>query len=415
MPARSSPVSDSSVLLILGQRASMVRLLCVTCNVGALAKSADVSEEAVAATVTGLCDRIQAAGAAFVAVHFQECVHVHTVLQPLVRHASLAKYSAKHVICDVETNALCSLYMHDPAAITATAQPLGQESPGAAAVTLEGATALPLSVGLSHALPKDVLPFPSNYKQKGLLHTRWALDGALWGFTNVHLPHDNDNWHCIALQPSPTAQNRYASLQWAVETCAVKPTDRVLLFGDVNFRPSLRGVARAVYGAALEGDGPSDPTPSGAKPKKPQMPPEAEMAEVSAAMGRHGASVEARAIHFGGPAERFQLPAAQNPLWAHDEGRRQPTLLREAPLEFPPSYGYDAFEEGLVVWKTKRVPAWPDRVFLTPGALQALQVRGYGLATGIACPIRDHKPVYLAADVAADGADMEWNCPCLVS
>uniref|UniRef100_A0A7S1NP69 inositol-polyphosphate 5-phosphatase n=1 Tax=Eutreptiella gymnastica TaxID=73025 RepID=A0A7S1NP69_9EUGL len=390
----------------------MTRILCIACNIGVFGKSQEPCEQVVAKTIEALCQQISLSDASFVAVHFQEAKYAVNVLRPLISHPALGQYSAKHVVSnnvwdDTGGPGLCSLYMHIPTAITATVQPLGEkiDTETTEAAISEGAEHIPVGHALSYKLPKEMLPYPASFKQKGLLYTCWLIQGKPWGFINVHLPQEDNNWRCIAQQPSPAAHNRYAALSWVLKQCNVTPTDCTLVFGDFNFRPCLRGVMQTIYGAALDGNGRKivelvDDHDKVAPVVDGLMPPEAEVLIVNAALAQHAASVSEKAFHAGDVVGSFQLPATANPLWEHDEGRKLESFLVEPPLNFPPSYGYGSVEDGQVVWMTKRCPAWTDRIFMTPEAMSQLQIEAYDIVGGINTAIRDHKPVYLVANIS---------------
>eukprot|EP00667_Euglena_gracilis_P023039 EG_transcript_25852 len=239
----------------------MVEVLCITCNVGALLKHVEVvSEEARAALVDEVGATVARCRAALVAIHFQECPTPLEVVQPIVQHPATAAFTSKYILLDKsKETGLCSLYMHDPSAAPASLVPLSNSDSAQEddLFDLEDVQTIPSSHALLFPIPKEVLPHPGTYAQKGIMHVCWNLSGKVWGFVNLHLPHDNNNLESLEQVPSLVAQNRATGLRWALGRCAVTRAERLLLFGDFNFRPSLRGVVRTVFGARLPGCGPT--------------------------------------------------------------------------------------------------------------------------------------------------------------
>eukprot|EP00668_Euglena_longa_P011427 GGOE01013830.1.p1 GENE.GGOE01013830.1~~GGOE01013830.1.p1 ORF type:complete len:387 (+),score=105.99 GGOE01013830.1:36-1196(+) len=383
----------------------MVDVLCITCNVGALLKHVDVvSEEARSALVNEVGATVSRCNAALVAIHFQECPTPLEVVQPIVRHPATAAFTSKYILLDSsKQTGLCSLYMHNPSVAQASLIQLDSDATTELEpFGLEDVLPIPSSHALLFPIPKEVLPHPGTYSQKGIMHVCWNLAGKVWGFINLHLPHDNNNLESLEQVPSLVAQNRTAGLQWALGRCAVTKAERLLLFGDFNFRPSLRGVVRTIFQGRLPGPGPAAaPTPSGAAVDTQQQARSVafkwEVAEANAVLASAGGSVDARQFSAGTASDRFERPAPENPLWEHDEGAAVASFLRESPVAFPPSYGYAGNRNGRVIWSKKRCPAWTDRVMMTFEAVDCLEVRSYDAIGAANASIKDHKPVYLHA------------------
>jgi hypothetical protein len=387
----------------------MVQVLCIACNVGALLKHVEViSADARDALIGELGDVISRCDAPFVAIHFQECVTPLEVIVPLLEHPSTRAYSQRHVLLDaLEKTGLCSLYMYDPNLVDATLLKVGDdEGSEVTATEVEGMQAIAPSHCLVLPIPKEVLPFPGTFHQKGVMHVCWRLDGSEWGLMNLHLPHETDNTESLQRFPSVVAQNRAAALLYLLDQCvAVTPTQRLIICGDFNFRPGLRGVFQTLFQVPLPGCGPAAaPTPdepSAAMEEQAQkIAFEWELAEAHAAVARHGGLLEKRKFSAGTLTQRFASPAPANPLWIHDEGHLLPSSLYEAPVTFPPTYGWAGVAKGgETLWTKKRCPAWTDRVLMTPAAREGLTLRAYD-AVGIAnAAIVDHKPVYLHANL----------------
>lgn len=201
--------------------------------------------------------------------------------------------------------------------------------------------------------------------RKGYLLVSFSISGHLIDFINVHFPADLDNVQAAASVPSIYAAMRAECCRVSLERCAVSLASKSVVAGDFNFRLDLKPLW----------EGHRSPTTDRLEPKMFRC------VFVDEAIAR-GTSSTALAQW---DRELARLNTAIAPLH-----------LCEPDRKFAPTY---CLRDGEILYDTKRCPAWPDRVLITPALKDTLNsaVPLVYDALNWSC---DHHVVYLALEVS---------------
>lgn len=228
------------------------------------------------------------------------------------------------------------------------------------------------------------------WSRKGYLRTRWKLENITFDLVNVHLFHDPSNLTAMEESPSLYSSKRRAALESILDKFSKDKHEKVplFIFGDFNFRLDARSLVKNLVGKA--------------KPEYVKN----EVGAITKVVytendgdSRVLLSVEQKKFE---PLRGELFNCSDDALWLlqydreHDSFKKR---LYEFERTFPPSYPYSEKMENGNKYMDTRVPAWCDRIFLSPLAKKILSedpskkpvynVFGEDVCMG------DHKPVYL--------------------
>ncbi|XP_058798036.1 inositol polyphosphate-5-phosphatase A [Phymastichus coffea] len=242
--------------------------------------------------------------------------------------------------------------------------------------------------------PQDFFP-ECKWSRKGFLRTRWSVSGTVFDLINIHLFHDASNFIAMETFPSVYSKTRRRALEHTLDRFHNDhyPNAPYFLFGDFNFRTDTAGVIKKLTEDTRE----SKQSNKGSLSKL-QFRNDSD--DLILSLGKKEFS------HH----EHQQVFVENSGQWLREydkelgdfEGR-----LFEFPISFVPSYPFEEdVKEGSNYMHT-RVPAWCDRVLLSPSAkslvkdISSPDTVEYGIIGPRTC-MGDHKPVYLKIQLASD-------------
>lgn len=222
--------------------------------------------------------------------------------------------------------------------------------------------------------------------RKGFMWTRWKLAGKIMNFTNVHLFHDACNITSIEQSPSVYSNKRKDALLHVlasldkVDSNADSP---LFVFGDFNFRLNLVRLLK-------------DLTENTEKSTQESLTSNGEINCIEFKSKTGGEIV----LRLG--TKTFECKQDLNGLkyQAYDWESTQFEMLREAAINFPPSYPYSEDLNQPNDFMRTRPPAYCDRIFLNDSAWNLAKSHNgnqkmlYETIGKDVC-IGDHKPVCL--------------------
>ncbi|XP_017892581.1 uncharacterized protein LOC108632468 [Ceratina calcarata] len=242
--------------------------------------------------------------------------------------------------------------------------------------------------------PQEFFP-ECKWSRKGFLRTRWSISGTVFDLINIHLFHDASNFIAMETFPSVYSKTRRRALEHTLDRFHNDKYSNVpyFLFGDFNFRMDTASVIK----------------------KLTEDTQERRLSNKGAISKLQFHNKDDDLILTLGKKE-FSHCEHQNVFiknggeWLREYDRELEDFdgrLFEFPIKFVPSYPFEEdVNEGSHYMKT-RVPAWCDRVLLSPTAkllVQDISSPGaveYGIIGPTTC-MGDHKPVYLRANLILD-------------
>ncbi len=337
-------------------------LLVVSANVGYLG-----SGHVLVSRVAHIERLVEARRPSFVALHFQEVggdakdpACIEELRAALAASPVLAQFAQTGLLCNTDVTGAFT-------ALGSAYYVRHSEAPSVRVLDRRLDELVPLSALQGECEATRHLSFAKTAQlagsRKGYLMVSFVVAGHRLEFVNVHLPADLSNVVAAAAVPSEYAGVRAECLEASLSGCAIGRDTKAVLAGDFNFRLDLHPLwdSRHAGGDRLE-------------PKTVRL------AFVDEALKR------------GRGAELL----AWDCELARFNARRRFVELAEFPRCFVPSYCLREDDS----YDTKRCPAWPDRVLVTPALREALAPCGYE-ALPWQC---DHHLVLLAFDLAPAAA-----------
>lgn len=242
--------------------------------------------------------------------------------------------------------------------------------------------------------PQEFFP-ECKWSRKGFLRTRWSVNGTVFDLINIHLFHDASNFIAMETFPSVYSKTRRRALEHTLDRFHSDkyPNAPYFLFGDFNFRTDTAGVIKK-----LTEDTQEKKLSNKGNISKLQFHNKED--DLILTLGKKEFS------HH----EHQNVFMKNGGQWLREYDRELEDFdgrLFEFPIKFVPSYPFEEdINEGSHYMQT-RVPAWCDRVLLSPTAKALVQdipspdAIEYGIIGPTTC-MGDHKPVYLSAILASD-------------
>ncbi|KAK0085777.1 hypothetical protein PV326_005793 [Microctonus aethiopoides] len=248
--------------------------------------------------------------------------------------------------------------------------------------------------------PQDFFP-ECKWSRKGFLRTRWNISGTIFDLINIHLFHDASNFVAMETFPSVYSKTRRRALEHTLERFHNDQYQTVpyFLFGDFNFRTDTSGVIKKLTEDTHEN----------------QLLSKGNISKLQFRNNDENLILTLGKKEFSHHEHR-QVFAADGGQWLREYDRELEDFegrLFEFPVEFVPSYPFEEdINQGSNYMQT-RVPAWCDRILLSPTAKLLVENISsgdpveYGIIGPTTC-MGDHKPVYLRAIVSSDAGMI--NC-----
>ncbi|XP_011878822.1 PREDICTED: uncharacterized protein LOC105568062 isoform X2 [Vollenhovia emeryi] len=242
--------------------------------------------------------------------------------------------------------------------------------------------------------PQEFFP-ECKWSRKGFLRTRWSISGTVFDLINIHLFHDASNFIAMETFPSVYSKTRRRALEHTLDRFHNDkyPNVPYFLFGDFNFRTDTASVIKK-----LTEDTQEKRLSNKGNISKLQFHNRDD--DLVLTLGKKEFS------HY----EHQNVFMKNGGEWLREydkelgdfEGR-----LFEFPISFVPSYPFQEDINEPVNYMQTRVPAWCDRVLLSPTAktlvkdIDDSEAVKYGVIGPTTC-MGDHKPVYLKANLISD-------------
>ena len=242
--------------------------------------------------------------------------------------------------------------------------------------------------------PQEFFP-ECKWSRKGFLRTRWSISGTVFDLINIHLFHDASNFIAMETFPSVYSKTRRRALEHTLDRFHNDkyPNVPYFLFGDFNFRTDTANVIKK-----LTEDTREKRLSNKGNISKLQFHNRDD--DLILTLGKKEFS------HY----EHQNVFMKNGGEWLREydkelgdfEGR-----LFEFPINFVPSYPFQEDVNEPVNYMQTRVPAWCDRVLLSPTAKTLVQdiddseAVEYSIIGSTTC-MGDHKPVYLKASLISD-------------
>ncbi|XP_043600977.1 inositol polyphosphate-5-phosphatase A isoform X3 [Bombus pyrosoma] len=242
--------------------------------------------------------------------------------------------------------------------------------------------------------PQEFFP-ECKWSRKGFLRTRWSISGTVFDLINIHLFHDASNFIAMETFPSVYSKTRRRALEHTLDRFHNDKYSNApyFLFGDFNFRTDTAGVIKK-----LTEDTQERRLSSKGSISKLQFHNKDD--DLILTLGKKEFSYY----------EHQNVFVQNSGQWLREYDRELEDFdgrLFEFPIKFVPSYPFEEdINEGSNYMQT-RVPAWCDRVLLSPTAKMLVQdisspdAMEYGIIGPTTC-MGDHKPVYLRANLIMD-------------
>ncbi|XP_012062323.1 PREDICTED: uncharacterized protein LOC105625608 [Atta cephalotes] len=242
--------------------------------------------------------------------------------------------------------------------------------------------------------PQEFFP-ECKWSRKGFLRTRWSISGTVFDLINIHLFHDASNFIAMEMFPSVYSKTRRRALEHTLDKFHNDkyPNVPYFLFGDFNFRTDTASVIKKLTENTQE-----KKLSNKGNISKLQF--HNQNDDLILTLGKKEFS------HY----EHQNIFIKNNGEWLRDydkELRDFEERLFEFPINFVPSYPFQEDINEPVNYMQTRVPAWCDRVLLSPTAKTLVQniddskTVEYGIIGPNTC-MGDHKPVYLKATLVSD-------------
>ncbi|XP_044011997.1 inositol polyphosphate-5-phosphatase A isoform X1 [Aphidius gifuensis] len=248
--------------------------------------------------------------------------------------------------------------------------------------------------------PQDFFP-ECKWSRKGFLRTRWNISGTVFDLINIHLFHDASNFIAMETFPSVYSKTRRRALEHTLDKFHNDQYQNApyFVFGDFNFRTDTAGVIKKLTEDTHQSQLSNKGTISKLQFRNNDD-------NLVLTLGKKEFS------YF----QHENVFAENSGKWMREYDREMEDFegrLFEFPIEFVPSY---PFEEDITQgsnYMQTRVPAWCDRILLSPTANSLVQnstspdAVKYGIIGPTTC-MGDHKPVYLHAVLAINAGML--NC-----
>lgn len=252
--------------------------------------------------------------------------------------------------------------------------------------------------------PQDFFP-ECKWSRKGYLRTRWNISGTVFDLINIHLFHDASNFIAMETFPSVYSKTRRRALEHTLDRFHNDkyPKAPYFLFGDFNFRTDTAGVIKK-----LTEDTQERKLSNKGNISKLQFHNKED--DLVLSLGKKEFSYY----------EHQDVFVKNGGQWLREYDRELEDFegrLFEFPINFIPSYPFQEDVNEATSYMQTRVPAWCDRVLLSPTAKMLVQnVSSNAVEYGIIGPttcMGDHKPVYLRVNLVSEAGMI--NCcslPC---
>ncbi|XP_066589048.1 uncharacterized protein 5PtaseI [Prorops nasuta] len=248
--------------------------------------------------------------------------------------------------------------------------------------------------------PQDFFP-ECKWSRKGFLRTRWSIRGTVFDLINIHLFHDASNFIAMETFPSVYSKTRRRALEHTLDRFHNDkyPNAPYFLFGDFNFRTDTSGVIKK-----LTEDTQEKKLSSKGNISKLQFRNKED--DLILTLGKKEFS----------HCEHQNVFMQNSGEWLREYDKELEDFdgrLFEFPINFVPSYPFEEDVNEATNYMQTRVPAWCDRVLLSPAAKTLVQSISssnaveYGIIGPATC-MGDHKPVYLRAIIDSDAGMI--NC-----
>ncbi|XP_012281445.1 uncharacterized protein LOC105700307 [Orussus abietinus] len=247
--------------------------------------------------------------------------------------------------------------------------------------------------------PQDFFP-ECKWSRKGFLRTRWNIGGTVFDLINIHLFHDASNFIAMETFPSVYSKTRRRALEHTLDRFHNDqyPNVPYFLFGDFNFRTDTAGVIKKLTEDTHESRLSSKGNISRLQFRNKEE-------DLILTLGKKEFS----------HCQHQNVFIKNGGQWLREYDKELEDFdgrLFEFPINFVPSYPFEEdIKEGTSYMQT-RVPAWCDRILLSPTAKSLVQNMSspnaveYGIIGPLTC-MGDHKPVYLRAMLASDAGTIE--------
>ncbi|XP_014487452.1 PREDICTED: uncharacterized protein LOC106751144 isoform X2 [Dinoponera quadriceps] len=242
--------------------------------------------------------------------------------------------------------------------------------------------------------PQEFFP-ECKWSRKGFLRTRWSISGTVFDLINIHLFHDASNFIAMETFPSVYSKTRRRALEHTLDRFHNDkyPNAPYFLFGDFNFRTDTASVIKK-----LTEDTRERRLSNKGNISKLQFHNRDD--DLILTLGKKEFS------HY----EHQNVFMKNSGEWLREYDKELGDFdgrLFEFPISFVPSYPFQEDVNEPVNYMQTRVPAWCDRVLLSPTAKTLVQdindtdAVEYGIIGPTTC-MGDHKPVYLRANLISD-------------
>ncbi|XP_043268162.1 inositol polyphosphate-5-phosphatase A isoform X2 [Venturia canescens] len=242
--------------------------------------------------------------------------------------------------------------------------------------------------------PQDFFP-ECKWSRKGFLRTRWSISGTVFDLINIHLFHDASNFVAMETFPSVYGKTRRRALEHTLDRFHNDQYANVpyFLFGDFNFRTDTSGVIKKLTEDTHES----------------RLSSKGNISKLQFRNTDENLILTLGKKEFSHHAHR-QVFAENSGKWLREYDRELEDFegrLIEFPINFVPSYPFEEDVNQGVSYMQTRVPAWCDRILLSPTAKTLVQnvssseAVEYGIIGPTTC-MGDHKPVYLRVMLASD-------------
>ncbi|XP_032680095.1 uncharacterized protein LOC116848293 isoform X2 [Odontomachus brunneus] len=242
--------------------------------------------------------------------------------------------------------------------------------------------------------PQEFFP-ECKWSRKGFLRTRWSISGTVFDLINIHLFHDASNFIAMETFPSVYSKTRRRALEHTLDKFHNDkyPNAPYFLFGDFNFRTDTSSVIKK-----LTEDTRERRLSNKGNISKLQFHNTDD--DLILTLGKKEFS------HY----EHQNVFMKNSGEWLREYDKELGDFdgrLFEFPISFVPSYPFQEDVNEPVNYMQTRVPAWCDRVLLSPTAKALVQnindpdAVEYGIIGSTTC-MGDHKPVYLKASLISD-------------
>ncbi|XP_014297636.1 uncharacterized protein LOC103570213 isoform X2 [Microplitis demolitor] len=256
---------------------------------------------------------------------------------------------------------------------------------------------------------KEKAKFPQNFfpeckwSRKGFLRTRWSINGTVFDLINIHLFHDASNFIAMETFPSVYSKTRRKALEHTLDKFHNDqyPNVPYFLFGDFNFRTDTSGVIKKLTEDTQES----------------QLSNKGSLSKLQFRNKDDNLILTLGKKEFT-HCEHQNVFTENSARWLQEYDRELEVFegrLFEFPIEFVPSYPFEEdISQGSNFMQT-RVPAWCDRILLSPTAktlISSPDTVKYGIIGANTC-MGDHKPVYLRIFITSNAGTINCclSCP----